>query len=164
MKILKNLFKKNKPIKKIYWDELLETITNSLKNKEITYPVIHFNEIAWDFSVYSCSNDLISGSISGNWGFIQFKNNTNEIIIDSEGKVFTISHNQHCKNTKANFSYPEKIIGIEKNENLKDRICKAFESNTYPNFNGKKEEIINKLKELNSIKEIIIFVDKELIT
>lgn len=164
MKIFKNLFKKINRENKINWIDLLDTITNSLENKEVKYPVIYFNEIAWDFSVYSCSNDLISESISGNWGFIQFENNTNEVIIDCEGKIFTISHNQHYKNTKANFSYPAQIIGVEKNENLKDRISKAFESNAYPNFNEKKGELINKLKELNSIKEIIVFVEKELIT
>ena len=158
----------NKPDKIFQdWDKHLEKVYTSIEEDKLVYPVILFSDyVIWDIEVYTNPLRLICDSISGHWGYNNYlsdKITENEIIIDSHGNTYKLSHEHFCKDTKTSFSYPSILVGKENLMSIKQRIIKCGK-NYIETFDEHEEIILAKieiLKEINSIKDLILFFNKE---
>jgi len=158
-------FSENKTIKvQLGWNEHMQIIADSLSEYNLKYPIIMFWLVPWNFEVFVNAKDLIGQSISCHWGLDEFLSKEEgemELVIDSKGAMYTLSHDHHLLNNKTDYSYPSIFKGIETIHNLKIRIIQG--SNQY--ISSIKPEINNKLNTMNdigSIKELFFFVNKEL--
>ena len=168
MKFLKRLISPKRSQEKIQleWNELLEKVASSLTNDKLKYPIILLCHVPWDFEVFHSSTELIGESIGGHWGLNDyFSSETDEleIIIDSSGNTFKLSHEHYHKETKTGFSYPSKIEGTETLNNLKRKIIdgsSSFVSDIYPERENEIKDKLTDLNNLNSIQEVINYVGK----
>ncbi len=160
------MFYKKKDSEKVNleWNEHLKKVYESIKNDELSYPIILFCHVLWDFEVYNNPTKIIEESISGHWGLFPETFDPKEIVIDSDGKVFKLNK-EHCdEKTKTGFSYPSILFGNEDLDSLKKRILEGC--NDYILQFQENEEIIKAkmeiVNEINSIPELIYFAEKEL--
>ncbi|CAM4002060.1 MULTISPECIES: hypothetical protein [Flavobacterium] len=150
------------------WNEHLNKIYESIDNDELSYPILLFCHVLWDFEVYNKPTEIIEEAIIGHWALNEhLSKNVDEleIVIDSFGKTYKLCHEHYDKKTKTEFSYPSNRIGVETIENLKKRIIDGC--NDYSiTFSVSEKETLNAkmeiIKEIKSINELIHFVDKEI--
>ncbi|NRR93559.1 hypothetical protein HSX10_18455 [Winogradskyella undariae] len=170
MNFIKKIFSKKKEDEKVNlkWNEHLNQISESIDNDELSYPIILFCHVPWDFEVYNNPSEIIRESISGHWGLNEYlsKNiDELEIVVDSCGKAYKLSHEHYDKKTKTGFSYPSKVVGVETIENLKKRIIDGCNDYLITFSESEKEILKAKMetvKNINSIPELIYFAEKEL--
>ncbi|WP_298311846.1 hypothetical protein [uncultured Aquimarina sp.] len=166
MKFLRRLIssKKNKEEIHLEWNKHLKKISDSLLNDNLEYPIILLCHVPWDFQVFNNPTELIGESIGGHWGLNDYfskEADELEIVIDSSGKTYKLSHEHYHKETKTGFSYPSKLEGVETLDNLKKKIIEGSSSFFSDIFPEREEEIRDKqndICDLTSIKEVITYV------
>ncbi|MBW1299044.1 hypothetical protein [Aquimarina litoralis] len=166
MKFIRKLFPKKKSQEEIQfdWNQLLQKIVDSLTSDELQYPIIILCDVLWDFRVFNTPEELIGGSIGGHWGLDHYfsgKTNELEIVIDSSGNTYKISHKHYHKETKTGFSYPSIPEGKETLENLKNRIIEGstyFYSDIFPERENEIKDKQEYVSILDSIEEVIEYV------
>ncbi len=165
MNFFKKLFSPNKNYEKanIKWSDLIKKVYESIAEKdEIKYPVILFCHVIWDFEVYKNPTEIIEQSISGHWGLFPEPFDPEEIIIDSNGKVFKLSKNLYDENTKTGFSYPVIYDRSESIDFLKDKIfegCTSYISDWETQDKIEIENTLEVISEMNTFSEIIEYVN-----
>lgn len=169
MNFIKKIFSKKRGSEKVNleWNEHLDKVYESINNDTLNYPIILFCHVLWDFAVYNNPSEIIGESISGHWGLDEYlsKNiDELEIVIDSHGKTYKLSHKHYDNKTKTGFSYPSILLGSESLSSLKNRIVEGCDDYILQ-FQENEEIIKAKIKTVNEIKsipELIHFVEKEL--
>ncbi|WP_282088650.1 hypothetical protein [Aquimarina algiphila] len=164
VKFLRRLIspKKSKEEIRLEWNETLKKVSDSLINDKLEYPIILLCHVPWSFQVFKTPSEIISESISGQWGVFPTPFDQKELVIDSNGKVYKISNKHYHKETKVGFSYPS-ILQKESEtlENLKNKInkgSKSLVSDVYPEKESEITEMLNDVGELISIAEVIDYV------
>jgi len=170
MNFLKRLFFPEKRTTKFHleWNKHMQIIADSLTDNKLVYPIIMFYHVPWDFQVYDTPNDLIGQSISGHWGLNDYfskEKDEMELIVDSKGVIYTLSHDHLYEMTKTHFSYPSIFKATESIDDLKTRIINGstqYISYIDPDAEQEINDKIKTIKQIDSIKELLLFVNKEL--
>ncbi len=170
MNFIKRIFlKKDYEKIELEWNKKIEKAYKSVKNDKLEYPIIMFSDVFWDFSVYINYTDLIRESIAGHWGlneYLHSGSHKSDIVIDSKGNQFELSHEHYDEITKIEFSYPSIFIKKETFENIQERIIHSCEEyiECYSKESKEKniESKIHRIKKMNSIRELILLVKEEL--